>query len=108
MTGCVLDDLERFLGHAHACEVVDVSYGPRGNPGVDGLGLVLRLQEVADRVVTRPVVVGRAWADRCTDDWEGAIPECEWVGRMWPGAGAPRSWPPPDHATHWDSWRPPL
>ncbi|MFF5780275.1 hypothetical protein ACFY7Y_25460 [Streptomyces virginiae] len=66
LTGCVPADLERFLGHAHICEVVDVSYGPQGNPGVDGLGLVVRLQEVAERVVTRPVVVGRARADRCT------------------------------------------
>ncbi|MFJ6498597.1 hypothetical protein [Streptomyces virginiae] len=44
LTGCVPADLERFLGHAHTCEVVDVSYGPRGNPGADGLGLVVRLQ----------------------------------------------------------------
>ncbi|WP_371592140.1 hypothetical protein [Streptomyces virginiae] len=108
LTGCVPADLERFLGHAHACEVVDVSYGPRGNPGADGLGLVVRLQEVAERVVTRPVMVGRAWADRCTDDWEGAIPEREWVGRLWPSAGGPRSWPPPGDATHWGEWQPPF
>ncbi|MFJ6053413.1 hypothetical protein [Streptomyces sp. NPDC092307] len=109
LTGRVPDDLERFLGHAHACEVVDVSYGPRGNPGVDGLGLVLRLQAVADRVVTRPVLVGRAWAD----------PVHRRLGRRDPGMRmgglhvarcgcAPRSRPPPDHATHWGSWRPPF
>ncbi|MFE5521801.1 hypothetical protein ACFQ9Q_29390 [Streptomyces virginiae] len=108
LTGCVPADLERFLGHAHTCEVVDVSYGPRGNPGADGLGLVVRLQEVAERVVTRPIMVGRAWADRCTDDWEGAIPECEWVGRLWPSSGGPTSWPPPGHATHWGEWQPPF
>ncbi|MGW7332399.1 hypothetical protein ACWGIU_28130 [Streptomyces sp. NPDC054840] len=108
LTGCVPADLERFLGHAHTCEVADVSYGPRGNPGADGLGLVVRLQEVAGSVVTRPVMVGRAWADRCTDDWEGAIPECEWVGRLWPRAGASGSWPPPGHVTHWGSWQPPF
>ncbi|WP_328863720.1 hypothetical protein [Streptomyces virginiae] len=108
LTGCVPADLERFLGHAHTCEVVDVSYGPRGNPGADGLGLVVRLQEVAERVVTRPVMVGRAWADRCTDDWEGAIPECEWVGHLWPWAGEPKFWPPPGHATHWGDWQPPF
>ncbi|MEY2229010.1 hypothetical protein [Streptomyces sp. BF23-19] len=108
LTGCVPADLERFLGHAHTCGVVDVSYGPRGNPGADGLGLVVRLQDVAERVVTRPVMVGRAWADRCTDDWEGAIPECEWVGRLWPSAGEPKFWPPPGHATHWGEWQPPF
>lgn len=87
LTACFPADLERFLLHAHRCGVLDVSYGPRGNPGVNGLGLVVRVQEVASGVVTRPVMVGRAWADRCTDDWEGAIPECEWVGRLWSHSG---------------------
>lgn len=32
LTGCVPADLERFLSHAHDCGVIDVSYGPRGNP----------------------------------------------------------------------------
>ncbi|MFI6107473.1 hypothetical protein [Streptomyces sp. NPDC051310] len=91
LTACPPADLERFLLHAHCCEVLDVSYGPRGNPGSNELGLVVRLQEVAGGVVTRPVMVGRAWADRCTDDWEGAIPECEWVGRLWPHPGGTAS-----------------
>jgi hypothetical protein len=84
-----------------------MSYGPRGNPGVNELGLVVRVQEVASGVVTRPVMVGRTWADRCTDDWEGAIPECEWVGRLWPHPGGTASWPPPGHKTHWAGWQPP-
>ncbi|MPY30071.1 hypothetical protein FNH09_01630 [Streptomyces adustus] len=108
LTACVPADLERFLLHAHWCEVVDVSYGPRGNPGVNELGLVVRVQEVASGVVTRPVMVGRTWADRCTDDWEGAIPECEWVGRSWPRPSGAESWPPPGHKTHWGSWQPPF
>lgn len=87
LTSCVPADLERFFWHAHECEILKMSYGPRGNPGVDGLGLVVRVQDVATGVVTRPVMVGRTWADRCTDDWEGAIPECEWVGRPWPHPG---------------------
>lgn len=61
-----------------------VSYGPRGNPGMNDLGLVLRVQDSPTGLVTRPVLVGRDWADRCVDDWEGAIPECEWVGHVWP------------------------
>jgi hypothetical protein len=76
LAGCVPADLERFFLHAHDCGVINVSYGPRGNPGANGLGLVVRVQEVASGVATRPVMVGQAWADRCTDDWEGAIPEC--------------------------------
>ncbi|MFD8910398.1 hypothetical protein [Streptomyces sp. NPDC059575] len=87
LTACVPADLERFLSHAHSCGVLDVSYGPRGNPGANGIGLVLRVQEVTGGLATRPVMVGRAWADRCTDDWEGAIPESEWVGRQWPHPG---------------------
>ncbi|WP_437109543.1 hypothetical protein [Streptomyces sp. enrichment culture] len=99
LTACVSADLERFLSHAYGCGVLDVSYGPRGNPGANGLGLVVRVQEAAGRVVTRPVMVARAWVDRCTDDWEGAIPECEWEGHPWPHPGETGSWPRP--ATSW-------
>lgn len=108
LTDCVPADLERFLLHAHDCGVIDVSYGPRGNPGTNGLGLVVRVQEVADGVVTRPVMVGRSWADRCTDDWEGAIPECEWVGRQWTYPGHSEHWPPPGHTPNWHGWQPPF
>jgi hypothetical protein len=108
LTACVPADLEQFLLHADACGVLDVSYGPRGNPGVNGLGLVVRVQEIAGGMVTRPVMVGRTWADRCTDDWEGAIPECEWVGRLWPHAGETGSWPPPGHEPHRGGRQPPF
>ncbi|MFD7630364.1 hypothetical protein ACFV7Q_30815 [Streptomyces sp. NPDC059851] len=63
--------------------MLDTSYGPRGNRGVNGLGLVVRVQEVAGSLAIRPVMVRRAWADRCTDDREGATPEFERVGRRW-------------------------
>ncbi len=72
-------------------------YGPRANPGIDSLGLVMRVQLTAGGLQTRPVLVGRNWADRCTDDWEGAIPECEWVGHLWPDLRYPeraKTWPP--------------
>ncbi|MEV6393420.1 hypothetical protein AB0M39_01290 [Streptomyces sp. NPDC051907] len=108
LTACVPADLERFLLHAHDCGVLDVRYGPRGNPGANGLGLVVRVQEAAGNVVTRPVMVGRAWADRCTDDWEGAIPECEWVGRQWMYPGHSEHWPPPGYAPNWHDWQPPF
>ncbi|MGW4896165.1 hypothetical protein ACWEQL_28500 [Kitasatospora sp. NPDC004240] len=95
LTACIPADLERFLLHAHGCGVTSVSYGPRGNPGANGLGLVLRVQEIAGRVVTRPVMIARAFADRCTDDWEGAIPQCEWEGRQWAHSGHSEHWCPP-------------
>lgn len=86
-----------------------VSFGPRGNPGINAMGLVLRVQEVADRLLTRPVLVGRDWADRCTDDWEGPVPECEWLGRQWPRHGPSGVWPPAAGAPNWPrGWRPPF
>ncbi|WTX00182.1 hypothetical protein OG216_45580 [Streptomycetaceae bacterium NBC_01309] len=54
LTGCVPADLQQFLHQAHDCEVLKVSYGPRGNPGSNGLGLVLRVHEAAGRMRTRP------------------------------------------------------
>ncbi|MFG3055466.1 hypothetical protein ACGFZP_31600 [Kitasatospora sp. NPDC048239] len=108
LTACVPADLERFLLHASECGALGVSYGPRGNPGAAGIGLVLRVQEVAGNAVTRPVMVGRGWEDRCTDDWEGPIPECEWIGRQWFYPGYSEYWPPPGHATSWGDWQPPF
>ncbi len=93
LTACVPADLEQFLLHASECGVLGVSYGPRGNPGAVGIGLVLRVQEVAGNAVTRPVMVGRGWEERCPDDWEGPIPECEWIGRQWFYPGFAQSWP---------------
>lgn len=102
----VLEDtiLDLYSSGAHS-----VSYGPRGNPGINGVGMVLRVQDTANGVLTRPVLVGRDWADRCTDDWEGAIPECEWLGRQWRVHNGSDIWPPPGHVTKWPSgWTPPF
>ncbi|MET9029357.1 hypothetical protein ABZW96_27630 [Nocardia sp. NPDC004168] len=87
-----------------------VSYGPRGNPGMNDLGLVLRVQKAPTELVTRPVLVGRDWADRCTDDWEGAIPECEWVGHLWPHpvTGALHVYPSARYPQTWGRWSPPF
>ncbi|OIJ88824.1 hypothetical protein BIV23_42140 [Streptomyces monashensis] len=89
-----------------------VSYGPRGNPGMNGLGLVLRVQDTPTGLVTRPVLVGRDWADRCADDWEGAIPECEWVGHVWPHpflAPGVHVWPSAGQEPAWAGrWTPPF
>jgi hypothetical protein len=95
-------DLARSAG-------LTLSFGPRGNPGINALGLVLRVQEVANRLLTRPVLVGRDSADRCVDDWEGPVPECEWLGRQWPRHGVSDVWPPAGDAPHWyRGWRPPF
>ncbi|TDD69976.1 hypothetical protein E1293_35260 [Actinomadura darangshiensis] len=43
------------------------------------LGLVLRAQRAGDRVLSRPVMVGEAWADQCGDNALGPIPQEEWT-----------------------------
>lgn len=88
-----------------------LSFGPRGNPGINDLGLVLRVQDTPDGLRTRPVLVGREWADRCADDWQGMIPECEWVGYVWPGpsfAQGKQWWTPPDYESRWSGWQAPF
>ncbi|MBE1491026.1 hypothetical protein [Plantactinospora soyae] len=47
------------------------------------LGLVLRAQRAGDVVLSRPVIVAAAWADRCYDTSEGRIPEREWKTFEW-------------------------
>jgi hypothetical protein len=90
-----------------------LGYGPRGNPGVEELGLVLRVQRSADGVLSRPVLVGRDWAEDCVDDWHSMIPECEFLGPDWPDPRWPDSesvWPPPGRPPgHWvGDWSPPF
>lgn len=89
-------------------------FGPMGNPGINELGLVLRVQPSTDRLVTRPVLVGRDWSDRCTDDSEGRIPTCEWLGHLWPHPfldelGIANVSPPSADSPRWPGgWSPPF
>ncbi|MFI8293020.1 hypothetical protein ACIGBL_28155 [Streptomyces sp. NPDC085614] len=96
LTGRVPAVLEDTIFDLYSSPVRGVSYGPRGNPGINDIGMVLRVQDTASGVLTRPVLVGREWADRCTDDWEGSIPECEWLGRQWRTYEGSDVWPRPD------------
>jgi hypothetical protein len=111
LTGGNPEELEQWL-LGLADSVGDVCYGPRANPGINELGLVLRVQDTAHGLLTRPVLVGRDWVDRCTDDWEGAIPECEFIGPVWPHpfiSERDRVWPPAGYTPRWaDSWSPPF
>jgi hypothetical protein len=111
LTGGNPVDLEQWLLGLHN-SLGGVRYGPRANPGINELGLVLRVQGTADGLRTRPVLVGRDWADRCTDDWEGAIPECEFIGPVWPDPRFPdreKIWPPAGCTPTWaDKWSPPF
>lgn len=47
------------------------------------LGLVLRVQRAGDHVLSRPVMVAEAWAERCWDVSEGHVPEEEWKTFEW-------------------------
>ncbi|MEU6946171.1 hypothetical protein ABZ957_13205 [Streptomyces sp. NPDC046316] len=109
LTGVVPAVLEETVLDLYSSPAPRVSYGPRGNPGINDIGMVLRVQDTAKGVLTRPVLVGREWADRCTDDWEGSIPECEWLGRQWCVYNGSDVWPPPGYATNWPpGWNPPF
>lgn len=112
LTGGNPAELEQWLAELPA-GWGGLRYGPAGNPGINGLGLVLRVQLSTDRLVTRPVLVGRDWSDRCTDDSEGWIPECEWVGHVWPHPfleelGVAKVWPSSSDSPRWSGrWSPP-
>jgi hypothetical protein len=68
-------DLFAELTLAMGPEVADVG---QDNPSSSELGLVLRAQRDGDAVLSRPVMVASAWADRCGDTAEGHIPQQEW------------------------------
>ncbi|MEU3552687.1 hypothetical protein [Streptomyces fragilis] len=109
LTGRVPAVLQETVLDLHSSGTHHVSYGPRGNPGINEVGMVLRVQDTVDGLLTRPVLVGREWAAHCTDDWEGSIPECEWLGRQWSVYNGSDVYPPPGYATNWPAgWTAPF
>jgi hypothetical protein len=91
LTGSNPAELDPWLFDLADSTGVHVRYGPRGNPGICELGLILRAQDTVDGLRARPVLVGKECADRCADDSETAVPECEWVGYVWPDPNSPNS-----------------
>ncbi|WP_200215452.1 hypothetical protein [Micromonospora coerulea] len=73
---------DEFTGYlvAHSREL---RYSQCADPCSPQLGLVLRAQRAGDIVLSRPVMVARAWADRCWDTSEGRIPRREWKTFEW-------------------------
>jgi hypothetical protein len=61
----------------------DLQYSQCADPCSAQLGLVLRAQRAGDLVLSRPVMVAEAWADRCWDTTEGCIPQQEWKTFEW-------------------------
>ncbi|MCP2329652.1 hypothetical protein HDA40_008159 [Hamadaea flava] len=58
-------------------------YSQQADPWSPQLGLVLRIQRAGDIVLSRPVMVAEAWADRCGDTTEGLLPMREWTTFEW-------------------------
>ncbi|MFF2126543.1 hypothetical protein ACFVW1_14275 [Streptomyces olivochromogenes] len=61
----------------------ELRYSQSADPCSSHLGLALRVQRAGDLVLSRPVMVTEAWADRCWDTSEGCIPEKEWKTFEW-------------------------
>ncbi|AEY93976.1 hypothetical protein SHJG_8711 [Streptomyces hygroscopicus subsp. jinggangensis 5008] len=61
----------------------ELQYSQHADPCSEQLGLVLRAQRAGDLVLSRPVMVAEAWADRCGDTTEGYIPQQEWKTFEW-------------------------
>jgi hypothetical protein len=57
---------------------MELRYSQFADPCSPQLGLLLRAQRAGDVVLSRPVMVAQAWADRCWDTSEGRIPTREW------------------------------
>ncbi|MBT8225650.1 MAG: hypothetical protein HKP61_15605 [Dactylosporangium sp.] len=78
LVGRVPSEVERwFLAQAEVGEL-DVMYSQMADPSSESLGIVVRAQRAGDVVLTRPVFVGTAWAERVGDTSEGFIPRTEW------------------------------
>ncbi|WP_331768936.1 hypothetical protein OG948_34240 (plasmid) [Embleya sp. NBC_00888] len=60
---------------AHGLEAV---FSLEANLCAPELGVVMRVQRAGGRVLTRPVLVAREWAPRCSDASESHIPDEEW------------------------------
>ncbi|MER5336818.1 hypothetical protein [Micromonospora sp. NPDC002717] len=75
----VEDEFTAYLV-AHSMEL---RYSQSVDPCSPQLGLVLRAQRAGDVVLSRPVMVAKAWADPCWDTSEGRIPQREWKTFEW-------------------------
>lgn len=73
---------DRFIGYL-ATYGRELRYSQCADPCSVQHGLVLRAQRAGDVVLSRPVMVTEAWADRCWDTTEGCIPQQEWKTFEW-------------------------
>ncbi|MGV9655219.1 hypothetical protein [Streptomyces sp. NPDC003554] len=71
-----------FIGYLETHKM-ELRYSQNEDPYSEQLGLVLRAQRAGDLVLSRPVMVAEAWAERCGDTTEGFIPHEEWKTFEW-------------------------
>lgn len=83
LVGRVPSELEDAFAEYTSAHGHDLRYSQHADPGSESLGVVLRAQRAADVVLSRPVFVSSAWAERCGDVTEGPIPMEEWRDRVW-------------------------
>lgn len=83
LVGQVPSRLEnRFIDYLETHKM-ELQYSQHADPCSEELGLVLRAQRAGDLVLSRPVMVAEAWAERCGDTTEGCIPQSEWKTFEW-------------------------
>ncbi|OPC76458.1 hypothetical protein B4N89_00090 [Embleya scabrispora] len=78
LVGRVPSLLEDALIDHLTAHSIEPAFSLEANPCAPDIGVVMRVQRAGDRVPTRPVLVARDWAPRCSDASEGRIPDDEW------------------------------
>ncbi|OPC76887.1 hypothetical protein B4N89_45550 [Embleya scabrispora] len=78
LVGRVPSVLEDALIHRLVAHGIEAVFSLEANLCAPDLGVVMRVQRVGDRVLTRPVLVAREWAPRCADSTQSHIPAEEW------------------------------
>lgn len=71
---------DEFCDYADA-RGIEAFTSQQGDPGADGLGVVLRTQRCGDVLMSRPVFAAREWAQNIADVGEGLVPKIEWLHR---------------------------
>ncbi|MFG3395375.1 hypothetical protein [Streptomyces parvus] len=75
-----LEETASTLDDPNLPEYVDgLRFGPRGEPYLLSLGLVLRCQQNGDHARCRPVFLAPQWAMRGQERIEDLIPDTEWL-----------------------------
>ncbi|WP_331769171.1 hypothetical protein OG948_35830 (plasmid) [Embleya sp. NBC_00888] len=78
LVGRVPSVLEDALFDHLTAQALEPGFSLEANLCAPEIGVVMRVQRAGDRVLTRPVLVAREWAPRCSDASQSHIPGDEW------------------------------